>query len=108
MAKIGPYEVTEEKLQNIYAERAELAAYKASIEKYPPWPEEEALTFEREGQASTPKSALIPTPTEQAYFARLDQLSGNLISLRDALKQHVNESRNPKGKVAKKYQGIKE
>jgi len=48
---------------------------------------ERAPSFEREGQASTPERA----PSTSQY--RLDQLQGNLISLRDMLKQHVNEAK---------------
>lgn len=48
---------------------------------------EEAATFEREEQAPTPEK----TPGASQY--RLDQLQGNLISLRDILKQHVNETK---------------
>ncbi len=57
MARIGPYEVTEEKLQDIYAGRERLAAFRASIEKYPPWLEE--LVSITPCQTSTPKATPV-------------------------------------------------
>ncbi len=41
--------------------------------------------------------------TPPVYQQDIDQLKGNLVSLRDVLKQHVNETR-PKKKVDKKWQ----
>ncbi len=99
MAKIGPYEVTEEKLQDIYAGRARLTAFKATIEKYGPWPEEEALTFEREGQASTLNVDNPKAKNPISVDSRLDQLQSITIATRDTLLDHIKA----KGKGKSKY-----
>jgi hypothetical protein len=53
--------------------------------KYYPAEEEAALTFEREGQASTPKAALVNlTPIRVA-----------LADLRNAMNQHIDASKKP-------------
>lgn len=95
MAKLGPYNITEEKLQDISAGRARLAAFKASIEKYPSWPEEPVSS--KDGQTSIPKM----TPVRN----RLDQLQSMCITTHDTLLDHIKG----KGKKqSKEYKGIKE
>ncbi len=100
MARIGPYEVSEEKLRDIYAGKARLAAYKTTIETYPLWPGEPTLAFESEGQTS----ALTDDPGESMEHdtrlsRRIDKLSGALVATRDTLLDHIKAR-----KIAKKTQ----